>query len=114
MSEVDTSKEAVETWCNSRGVIITKPPKTPPEVEMLRALVAERDTLQAQLNSTAHAAKVLLDVYNEASQDGCNLRMMAFGAEVNREPWELSLVQALRAIALDTTTATCDNTREGE
>ena len=52
--------------------------------------------------SPAHAARVLLDAY--PLQQG-----------MVKTPFNSRLVQShLRTIALDTTTATCDNTREGE
>lgn len=137
MTDIDTSKEAVEAWCNSRGVLLTKPPKTPPEVEMLCALMAERDTLQAQINSPAHAARVLLGSDDVVVLLAKKSAARAYGRGYKADPsftvrhsgtcsqyvhnnWEKYLQDAegaimdLRAIALDTTTATCDNTREGE
>ncbi len=92
---------------------------------------------QAQLNSPAHAAKVLLgddDVavslakksaarsYDRGYKTDPAFTMQHSGTcdEYVHNNWEKYLQDAegaimdLRAIALDTTTATCDDTREGE
>lgn len=61
MSDIDISREAVESWCDSRGVLLTKPPRAPQEVEMLRALLDERDSLKARHGETKVALQNRVD-----------------------------------------------------
>lgn len=128
----DTSKEAVERLAtieeSGGGTCDLQFTEYAPTI---RALLAERDALQSQLNSPAHAAKMLLDNCPNPIFDELKYQMMGefnWSREISDEngdevtevltvPWITCkdiITSALRAIALDTTTATCDNTREGE
>lgn len=134
---IDTSKEAVDiSICNPiiRIVHCGVSPSLDDcgmMIDVARALLAERDALQAQLNDPAHAAKVLLDNCPNPIFDELKYQMIGEFSQteryINEDGDEDSMIvtidwtttkdiitSALRAIALDTTTATCDNTREGE
>lgn len=104
-----TEDDAIDAWNARHNDTVTT----------LQAKVAR---LEAQQSDPSHAARVLLgdDMHiskmAKAMHDGpLGADDHWFSAANEQGAWCVDMARAaLRAIALDTTTATCDNTREGE